>query len=460
MSKKEFLDKLRKRLGILNKQEIDDIIEEYEGHINEKVASGKTEEEAIKDFGDFDELVKEILSAYKINEDYESKSKERNVLTDFIDGCTKFIKDVSDNLSKRSKDDIIRFIVELIVLILFISILKLPVILIEKMGCWLFGMLINPFGSILCFIWKFMIEILYLILAVMAIVNFVKKRYLEGEVMETNKENTEKKKSEEEPSFIPKKEVKQKNTTNSSFTNVIMIIIKICLAFILIPAIFSFVGAFIALIIGIIMLCKGVPYFGVFLCILTYVLLNITFLDLCFRFIFNKKISLSGLLGSIIITVIVFSVGVALSFYEVVNTTYVNGVDDIIERREEKREITYTDKSKISCRNYYGDGTCNYVIDDSLGNKVIAEISYYDYLDGISFNDDLRYEGKENASFSLKKMFNIVMNDLKERRFHNYEKLDDVDVTITLSKEVLEKIKQKDRETHHYDYDNYEDELY
>lgn len=37
----------------------------------EKVAKGKTEEEAIKDFGDFDELVKEILSAYKINGDYD-----------------------------------------------------------------------------------------------------------------------------------------------------------------------------------------------------------------------------------------------------------------------------------------------------------------------------------------------------------------------------------------------------
>ena len=61
MNKKIFLEKLRKKLKILNNDEIEDIIEEYEGHINEKVSSGKTEEEAIKDFGDFNELVKEIL---------------------------------------------------------------------------------------------------------------------------------------------------------------------------------------------------------------------------------------------------------------------------------------------------------------------------------------------------------------------------------------------------------------
>ena len=40
MNKKTFLDKLRKRLQILNNDEIEDIIEEYEGHINEKVSSG------------------------------------------------------------------------------------------------------------------------------------------------------------------------------------------------------------------------------------------------------------------------------------------------------------------------------------------------------------------------------------------------------------------------------------
>ncbi len=87
MNKKVFLEKLKKKLKILNKDELDDIIEEYEDHINEKVASGKTEEEAVKDFGDFDELVKEILSAYKINEDYEESVKEKNVVADFIDTC-------------------------------------------------------------------------------------------------------------------------------------------------------------------------------------------------------------------------------------------------------------------------------------------------------------------------------------------------------------------------------------
>ena len=112
--------------------EINDIIEEYEGYINEKVASGKSQEEAIDDFGDFDELVKEILSAYKINENYEDNIKQKNVLSDFIDSSVSFIKDFVKNIGSRSKDDVIIFIFEFIILIIFIAILKLPVLLIEE----------------------------------------------------------------------------------------------------------------------------------------------------------------------------------------------------------------------------------------------------------------------------------------------------------------------------------------
>lgn len=79
MNKKTFLGNLRKRLNVLSKDEVDDILEEYEGYINEKVSSGKSEEDAIKDFGNFDSLVKEILSAYKLNENYEDSVKEKNL---------------------------------------------------------------------------------------------------------------------------------------------------------------------------------------------------------------------------------------------------------------------------------------------------------------------------------------------------------------------------------------------
>ena len=95
MTKQAFLDKLRSRLSILDDDEVDDILSEYAAHIDQKVASGKTEAEAIADFGDFNELVKAILSAYKIKDSTSSKdsgSQFQTWLHNAIDEVTDFVK--------------------------------------------------------------------------------------------------------------------------------------------------------------------------------------------------------------------------------------------------------------------------------------------------------------------------------------------------------------------------------
>ena len=75
MNKKEFLEKVEKKLSVLDEKERKDILDEYKDTISEKVKHGQSEEEAVADFGDIDELVKEVLSAYKIDPDYDVKEE-------------------------------------------------------------------------------------------------------------------------------------------------------------------------------------------------------------------------------------------------------------------------------------------------------------------------------------------------------------------------------------------------
>ena len=275
MNKKTFLGNLRKRLNVLSKDEVDDILEEYEGYINEKVTSGKSEEDAIKDFGNFDSLVKEILSAYKLNENYEDSVKEKNLFSEFIDNSVSFLKDIVRNIGSRSKSDIIKFVFEFIALLLFIAILKIPVIIIEDAGRWLFERLISPFGDGLGIIWKYAIEIIYLLISVASIVSFVKKKYICDDINENKKVSVKCKNSKR----IEK--CKTDNTSSNSFSNVLIVLFKVCLIlFVVVPAIFSFLVAFVLVIIGIVLLIDKVPYLGIFLCMLTYLILNFLFLDL------------------------------------------------------------------------------------------------------------------------------------------------------------------------------------
>ena len=64
MDKKTFIRELKLALSVLKQEELDDIISEYEQHIDMKQANGLTEEDAIADFGSLNELAAEILEAY------------------------------------------------------------------------------------------------------------------------------------------------------------------------------------------------------------------------------------------------------------------------------------------------------------------------------------------------------------------------------------------------------------
>jgi len=81
MDKKTFISQLRQALSVLQKDELEDIVTEYEQHIDMKRKNGLSEEEAIADFGSFEELTAEILSAYHVRADYaQGQKKERKRL--------------------------------------------------------------------------------------------------------------------------------------------------------------------------------------------------------------------------------------------------------------------------------------------------------------------------------------------------------------------------------------------
>lgn len=101
MKKKEFLSILEEKLEVLNKDEREDILNEYKDTISEKVKNGQTEEEAIKDFGDIDDLARELLDAYKINPEYSDKS--------ILEEGEHLVKRGADKLASATKDLYHRF---------------------------------------------------------------------------------------------------------------------------------------------------------------------------------------------------------------------------------------------------------------------------------------------------------------------------------------------------------------
>lgn len=103
MSKEEFLRILREKLSILDEKEMEDILNEYEQHIDMKTAGAMTEEEAIADFGNLDDLAADILEAYHVRSDYAKESASSG------GGALERLKAGLDGTAAKIKDGARRF---------------------------------------------------------------------------------------------------------------------------------------------------------------------------------------------------------------------------------------------------------------------------------------------------------------------------------------------------------------
>lgn len=134
MDKTTFMKELEQSLSVLQESEVQDILNEYEQHIDMKVKNGLSEEEAIQDFGSLAELTGEILEVYHVRSDYgnmkeDSFAEEENQSTknwNFEKTAAK-LKDAAETASSTTGSFLSRM-------------LKITKKLLGKAGKWFTGL--------------------------------------------------------------------------------------------------------------------------------------------------------------------------------------------------------------------------------------------------------------------------------------------------------------------------------
>lgn len=166
MTKQDFLNRLSLRLEVLSRKEREDIIEEYSQHIDMKVQSGMSEEDAINDFGDIDALADEILEAYNLNTDYV-KDKERRQsfekkIADKVSGFAKTISKIADSISQKNGKQIFSIAMKFIILVVILLLLRIPVSVLIGLAAVLFAFLPGFMEAAITGIISVLINLIYL----------------------------------------------------------------------------------------------------------------------------------------------------------------------------------------------------------------------------------------------------------------------------------------------------------
>ena len=127
MAKADFLSHLEKRLSILKQRERADILAEYSQHIDIKMQSGLSEEEAIRDFGDVNELADEILDAYNVNPDYhKTRFNIESTAVQFFKKFGRILNAVADEIVKKNPRALLAIFVKLCIIGFCLFLAKIP----------------------------------------------------------------------------------------------------------------------------------------------------------------------------------------------------------------------------------------------------------------------------------------------------------------------------------------------
>ena len=458
MTREEFVEKLRKKISILQDSEIEDIISEYESYIDEKIASGMTEKAAVKSLGDVNEIAKDLLDAYKVNKDYSDLSA-KEVVDELINKTTNAVDSTVKAIEKKSAGDILEIILKIIFLLIIIRICRFPIEAILSLSEDVFMVLGHSFGGFLYHLFEFVINLIYFVLSVVFFFRVLKtsiigdddssKEETNEEKKKTKKKTTKKddnkkeeQKAEEKKSDLIKKDIKN-HSFGDTLIEIIVCFIKFIVFFIAIGNMGTIFGGAVVIAILIYLLICGVTYFGPLMIALSALIISIAFLEVFIRFIFDKKQRAVSFIVSLLIGLILGGAGIGVFSIEIANTT----ITKIKENAGKVLEKEITMKDNIVIGNDYVN---EYIVDETMKDKVKIVYNYYfkyvdidAKLDVDNDNGYIVYTIDDDISWN-KKSFNRLIKDLKKKQLYNYEGT--YKIKVYSSKENIEKIKKNNDE--------------
>ncbi len=469
MNKEKFLQELEKKLKVLSQEERQDILNEYEDIIAEKMKHGKTEEEAVKEFGDIKSLSEEILKSYKINPNYQKNG------SDLLGECEDFIKKGAQKLSEvteevvdsfKSKEQemnlesVFEIVIKVILILIVLSLLRIPFWVVGQIGESLFGNLFlgghflfsnhNWFGILI----RIITELAYIGICILLIVTVIKKGNISKNSQTIKKEAMDEN-TKQNPSNVKKKIERNTNQgTTNVVSQVVLLLLKLFLFLLFVfPLLLLAMGILVVLCILLFLLIKGVAIYAPFILVFGVFTFITHFITILVRVLFaNKKVHVWPFGLSLLMTILggIFTIDYLWSFTydgESNPTGYSLKQEEYIYRIQDGMHIDY---DKIEIDNTLED------------NEVKIEVEYYHELVRLNKQeytykeDDVYHPQEEKKTYDMQyvdfyteeigrykinRLLNkTIIEDLKRQEIHDYRRLFHPYVKVFVNEKTKQKI--------------------
>lgn len=432
MNKKEFIGELKSKLSILKKEEVNDIVNEYSEHIEEKIKSGKSEKEAIEEFGDIDELVSGILDAYKIDKEYYKKTSILdNIAEDTKEVFNKIIKIISNGTSK----EIIKLLAYILITILICYILKLPFYIIETFVNKLFIGLPVSVYNILSRCNSIIIYMIYIIFVFIVFIKVLKEKVINNfTIKESVSSKTKTKKN------IKEKEIKEVVTNNDrtiidGIFDIFKFMFRLFAGFILFGVAVMLFGFSVLLIVSIYIYIKYNFGIGISIMTIGFILGSLWLIYILYKYIVKSKISFTKAFIMFCMSIILCGVGVGVFATEFNQFEYIDGHHEFVLKEE--KEYNSDNIKYIECNNC--DKIDKIINNDLKDNVFIVKTYSSDYFETYCNNyyENNLYCGTRYPNYDF---YKIILNDVKNKKFYNYDDFRSIKLEVIANEKTLNKL--------------------
>ncbi len=411
-----------------------------------------------------DELTNDEIS----QEEMLTNSKKKNTFRSAIYDMLEFINKSISMLKAMSFKEILKMLFELFILVIFLFILYFPFNLVISIGenalNFIFGYHYN-----ISYLWNGAINIIYWLLFIIVFVYIYKVRFVdkcvEVDADEVKVINDTKKEIVNDKVVIRNDKEDKSFPLFNTLSSLVKWMMKLLVIFMGIPLIFTLIFLVFAFIMNLVLMFKGVIFIGVLFGVIALIAFNIMLLEMAFKFIFNMSINFKKMFILFLSSIVGFGVSLGLFAYEISSIKYVNDIPKDVEMTTKNYEFTMkdglfvdTEYSAIVKLINRQDNDCYYdgdyylctdfkmevVQDDSLKDKIKIELKYVKDFNDMYINeyDNSIFIGRTSLfDFnSFVKINNIIVDNLKNKKVYNYDKITDATVKISLSSKTKEQL--------------------
>lgn len=386
-----------------------------------------------------DDLINKNIT--QIEDLSSSKKKLTNFIKSIGDGITKTIKMI-ENFSFK---DLVKFIIQILVIVLVIAICRIPFSLVEDA---VYNILVKYQNNIICNVFltffEFIISIGYSVFAIITFFYIYKVKFL-SDVEVINKESNKKtsdtnKQIKSSDKYI----IKSNKMTILEFLTMLLIwFLKFMVIVFMIPTLISLLTTIVCFTLFIVLLFKGLLLTGPILITISLIVFGVVLLEIMFNFIVNKKSNYKRVFIAMISSITVFGIGVLFSMIYFSDLKLIDKTSPKFKNKKMEQVISMNDSLFI----YNYNGNINYEVDPNLSNdEVKLTLSYYSntITPKVNKNDDNTYSIGviQSKYFRMQDYTDDIINNLKKKRVYTYYGVNDINVSVFASEENINKIKE------------------